>query len=95
MSSAAKFWTQPHAGTEPRCTMIQEGEMRGAIDEARSCDPERVNASADTQSATIDDATDENEPYCRECGCEILAYIAQYANGRAYKCSDCGTEFMW
>lgn len=38
---------------------------------------------------------EEAEPYCRDCGCERLIFLAEYANGQEYKCRDCGTEFMW
>ena len=38
---------------------------------------------------------DEGEQYCRDCGCERLIFLAEYANGQEYKCRDCGTEFMW
>ena len=34
-------------------------------------------------------------PYCRECGCERLAYQYECASGRIYKCTRCGTEMQW
>lgn len=37
---------------------------------------------------------EEQEPYCRECGSEDLAYVEQYANGREYKCRVCGNVQM-
>ena len=36
-------------------------------------------------------AVDEQETYCRQCGNEDLAYIAQYADSKEYKCRECGS----
>lgn len=38
---------------------------------------------------------EDQEPYCRECGSEELAYLEQYASGSEYKCRACGKVQQW
>ena len=38
---------------------------------------------------------EQAQPYCRECGHDVLRYLEQYANGCEYKCTRCATVQMW
>ena len=39
---------------------------------------------------------EDQEPYCRECGGDDLAYLEQYADSSGeYKCRTCGKVQQW
>lgn len=42
-----------------------------------------------------DEDIEREQPYCTECGSDVLKYITTYANGDEYKCRNCKTEFVW
>lgn len=37
----------------------------------------------------------DEQPYCRECGSEELAYEYECASGRVFKCKHCGHTFQF
>jgi len=40
----------------------------------------------------VEEDEEKEAPICSQCGCTEMIYIDQYANGKYYKCKDCGHE---
>jgi len=48
---------------------------------------------ADLQRESV--TAEPDDPYCTECGCDDLNYLATYANGDEWECKGCKKTFMW